>query len=78
MSNPKDCAVGWIYAISTEYVAAQAFLDEKHEGHEPPSPSVNSDYTLGRISTYNIVIAALLDGEYGHIFRSKCRKGYAP
>jgi hypothetical protein len=26
-----DYTVGWICAISTEYVAAQAFLDEKHE-----------------------------------------------
>ena len=24
--------VGWICAITTEYVAAQAFLDEKHDG----------------------------------------------
>jgi hypothetical protein len=31
MSNPRDYTVGWIYAISTEYVAAQAFLDEKYD-----------------------------------------------
>ena len=27
-----DYTVGWICAISTEYVTAQAFLNEKHEG----------------------------------------------
>lgn len=31
MSNPEDYTVGWICAITTEYVAAQAFLDEKHD-----------------------------------------------
>jgi hypothetical protein len=34
MSNPKDYSVGWISAITTEHVAAQAFLDEKHQGPE--------------------------------------------
>lgn len=29
-----DYAVGWICAISTEYVAAQAFLDERHDRPE--------------------------------------------
>ncbi|KAJ0127020.1 G1/S-specific cyclin CCN1 [Fusarium oxysporum f. sp. albedinis] len=30
MSNPNDYTVGWICAITTEYVAAQEFLDEEH------------------------------------------------
>jgi nucleoside phosphorylase len=65
MSNPKDYTVGWICAISTEYVAAQAFLDEKHEGPEFVSPNDNNDYTLGRVGKHNVVIAVLPDGEYG-------------
>jgi nucleoside phosphorylase len=65
MSNPKDYPVGWICAISTEYVAAQAFLDEKHEGPEYVSPNDNNDYTLGKIGKHNVVIAVLPDGEYG-------------
>jgi len=65
MSNPNDYTVGWICAISTEYVAAQAFLDEKHEGPEYVSPNDNSDYTLGKIGKHNVVIAVLPDGEYG-------------
>jgi nucleoside phosphorylase len=65
MSNPNDYTVGWICAISTEYVAAQAFLDEKHEGPEYVSPHDNNDYTLGKIGKHNVVIAVLPDGEYG-------------
>jgi nucleoside phosphorylase len=65
MSNPKGYTVGWICAISTEYVAAQAFLDEKHEGPEYVSPNDNNDYTLGKIGKHYTVIAVLPDGEYG-------------
>jgi hypothetical protein len=60
-----DYVVGWICAITTEYVAAQAFLDEKHEGPEYVSPNDDNIYTLGRIGKHNVVIAVLPDGEYG-------------
>src|SRR5436305_12092085 len=65
MSNPKDYTVGWICAITTEYVAAQTFLDEKHEGPEYVSPNDNNDYTLGKVEKHNVVIAVLPHGEYG-------------
>lgn len=65
MSNPKDYTVGWICAISTERVAAEAFLDEKHDGPEYVSPNDNNDYTLGRVGRHKVVIAVLPDGEYG-------------
>ncbi|KAL7940504.1 nucleoside phosphorylase domain-containing protein [Trichoderma barbatum] len=65
MSNPDDYTVGWICAIPTEYIAAQAFLDEKHEGPDDASPNDNNDYTLGKIGRHNIVIAVLPYGEYG-------------
>ncbi|KAK5444190.1 hypothetical protein LTS15_010543 [Exophiala xenobiotica] len=65
MSNPKDYTVGWICAITTEYVAAQAFLDERHDGPEYVSPHDNNDYTLGKIGKHNVAIAVLPDGEYG-------------
>ncbi|KAF2176589.1 purine and uridine phosphorylase [Zopfia rhizophila CBS 207.26] len=61
----EDYTVGWVCAICTEYVAAQAFLDEKHEGPECVSPNDNNDYTLGKIGKHNVVIAVLPDGEYG-------------
>ena len=36
--------VGWICAISTEYVAAQAFLDEKHKGSDHVSAMDNKEW----------------------------------
>jgi nucleoside phosphorylase len=65
MADPKDYTVGWICAISTEYVAAQAFLDEKHDSPEYVSPNDNNVYTLGRVGKHKVVIAVLPDGEYG-------------
>ncbi|PTB62782.1 hypothetical protein BBK36DRAFT_1172080 [Trichoderma citrinoviride] len=65
MSNPEDYAVGWICAISTEYVAAQSLLDEKHGTPRSVARHDNNDYTLGRIGEHNVVIAVLPDGEYG-------------
>jgi hypothetical protein len=64
MCDPKTYIVGWICAIHTESVAAQAFLDEKHEGPEYVSHNDNNDYTLGRIGKHNVVLAVLPDGEY--------------
>ncbi|KAH6664496.1 hypothetical protein B0J14DRAFT_523182, partial [Halenospora varia] len=65
MADPKDYTVGWICAISTEYVAAQAFLDEKDDGPDYVSPNDNNIYTLGRVGKHKVVIAVLPDGEYG-------------
>ncbi|KAJ5656515.1 hypothetical protein N7507_008465 [Penicillium longicatenatum] len=64
MSDPAKYIVGWICAIATEYVAAQEFLDEEHDGPIVSSNDPN-DYTLGRIGEHNVVIAVLPDGEYG-------------
>ncbi|KAH0551529.1 hypothetical protein GP486_007255 [Trichoglossum hirsutum] len=61
----EDYTVGWICAISTEYVAAQVFLDEKHEGPESVSPNDSNDYALGKVGKHNVVIAVLPHGEYG-------------
>lgn len=65
MSSPKDYTVGWICAVSTEYVAARAFLDELHQGPEDVSINDNNDYTLGKVGKHNVVIAVLPEGEYG-------------
>jgi nucleoside phosphorylase len=65
MADPKDYTVGWICAIRTEYVAAQAFLDEKHDRAEYVSPNDNSVYTLGSVGKHKVVIGVLPDGEYG-------------
>lgn len=65
MANPNIYTVGWICAITTEYVAAQAFLDEQHAGPESLPPQNKNDYTLGRIGRHNVVICVLPLGEYG-------------
>ncbi|KAL3588219.1 hypothetical protein FPOAC2_14118 [Fusarium poae] len=65
MSNPNDYTVGWICALTTEFVAAQAFLDEEHEGPQAVAQNDNNNYALGKIGNHNIVIAVLPDKEYG-------------
>jgi nucleoside phosphorylase len=65
MSDPGDYTVGWICAISTEYTAAQCFLDEKHEQPAYVANRDGNDYTLGKMGRHNVVIAVLPDGEYG-------------
>lgn len=65
MSDPQNYTVGWICAITTEYVAAQCFLDEEHEQATHVSPNDNNHYTLGRVGKHNVVVACLLAGEYG-------------
>jgi nucleoside phosphorylase len=65
MSDPKEYTVGWISAIPTESVAAQQFLDERHEGPKHVAQHDNNVYTLGKIGRHNVVMAALPKGEYG-------------
>ncbi|KAL0938233.1 ankyrin repeat protein [Colletotrichum truncatum] len=65
MSNPLDYTVGWICAITTEFIAAQAFLDEKHEDPDAVAPNDNNVYALGRMGKHNIVIAVLPKSSYG-------------
>ncbi|GES63346.1 WD domain protein [Aspergillus terreus] len=65
MSNPEQYTVGWICALKTEYVAARAFLDKRHDRPETLSPNDNNHYTLGEIGGHRVVIAVLPDGEHG-------------
>ncbi|KAB8208120.1 hypothetical protein BDV34DRAFT_58181 [Aspergillus parasiticus] len=65
MADPRAYAVGWICAVLVEYVAAQTFLDEIHDGPTHLSPNDGNDYTLGKICGHNVVVAVLPNGEYG-------------
>ncbi|KAH7191748.1 nucleoside phosphorylase, partial [Fusarium flagelliforme] len=65
MSNPNDYTVAWICALSTERVAAEAFLDEEHVLPTSVAPHDNNNYKLGKIGLHMVVIAVLPDGEYG-------------
>ncbi|KAE8135653.1 violaceus kinesin [Aspergillus pseudotamarii] len=61
-----DYTVAWICALPLEMAAAKAMLDEVH----PPLPQPDTDhnvYTLGRVSSHNVVVACLPGGVYGTI-----------
>jgi nucleoside phosphorylase len=59
-----DYTVGWIAALHTELMAANAMLDERHSPLPQPSGDLNS-YTFGRIGAHNVVIACLPLGRIG-------------
>ena len=61
----SEYTVGWICAVVTELVAAQLFLDERHQRPEAQASNDTNTYTLGSIGGHNVVIASLPDGEYG-------------
>ncbi|KAJ5626433.1 hypothetical protein N7528_003860 [Penicillium herquei] len=73
--NPKDYTVGWICATTPEYVAAQAFLDEKHKGPVYLSRHNQNDYTLGRIGRHNVVLSVLPLGSYGTSSAARVAEG---
>lgn len=64
MLYPYKYLVGWICATWTEYVAAQAALDEVHEQPKLLSPNDSNDYTLGIIGDHNVAIACSPYSEY--------------
>ncbi|KAF6806344.1 G-protein beta WD-40 repeats containing [Colletotrichum sojae] len=65
MSDPSEYTIGWICAITTEFVAAKVFLDGTHEPPASVAAHDNNHYALGRIGKHNVVVAVLPDGEYG-------------
>jgi nucleoside phosphorylase len=74
MSDPQNYSVGWVCAISTESVAAQAFFDEKHDPPAEVAQHDNNSYALGRMGNHNVVIAVLPDGEYGLVSAASVAK----
>ncbi|KXJ86460.1 hypothetical protein Micbo1qcDRAFT_219483 [Microdochium bolleyi] len=65
MADPRKYTVGWICALSLEFDAAQALLDEEHDEIPPVAQRDDNSYALGSIGKHNIVLAVLPDGEYG-------------
>ncbi|KAK2590661.1 hypothetical protein QQS21_011661 [Conoideocrella luteorostrata] len=60
----EDYTICWICALVTEYVAAQALLDETH-GQPTVSRHDDGDYVLGNFGQHNVVLAVMPGGEYG-------------
>ncbi len=65
MPDQRIYNVGWICATKPEYVAAQAFLDEKHDQPDHVSTNDTNIYTIGKFGKHHVVIGTLPDGEYG-------------
>ncbi|KAK1623175.1 hypothetical protein BDP81DRAFT_293432, partial [Colletotrichum phormii] len=65
MGDVVKYTVGWICALPTEFNAAKAFFDEKHQDCPPVAHHDKNSYALGRIGNHNVVVAVLPDGEYG-------------
>ncbi|KAH7187521.1 hypothetical protein BKA60DRAFT_602335 [Fusarium oxysporum] len=65
MVDPQKYTVGWICAITTEFVAAQALFDEEYGKLEAATDNDNNNYALGRIGKHNVVMAVLPKSEYG-------------
>ncbi|KAF7716571.1 Uncharacterized protein PECH_004376 [Penicillium ucsense] len=64
MCTREQYTVGWICAITTEYVAAKQMLDTVNDP-VPLSHNQRNTYTFGKVGSHNIVISVLPIGEYG-------------
>ncbi|KAL7955873.1 nucleoside phosphorylase domain-containing protein [Trichoderma compactum] len=61
MVDPKSYTVGWICALSTEFVAAKSLLDEQHDQLTNFGKGHDNNYTLGKMANHNVVLAVLPD-----------------
>ncbi|KAI8622842.1 nucleoside phosphorylase domain-containing protein [Xylariaceae sp. FL1651] len=63
MLRREEYTVGWVCALPIELAAAQEMLDEEHE----PIQEHDTIFHLGRIGSYNVVIAGLPVGQTGTV-----------
>ncbi|KAI0377505.1 ankyrin repeat-containing domain protein [Hypomontagnella monticulosa] len=70
MSDPTEYTIGWICAVTTEYVAAQEFLDEEHPPLASQDANDNNIYTLGSIGQHKVAVACLPHWNYGLVSAS--------
>src|SRR5881628_1689327 len=55
-------------------LAARVFLDEEHETSDSLPAKDDNSYALGCVRKHNVVIAALLRGEYGLVNTANAAK----
>lgn len=65
MASRESFNIGWVCALSEEYEAACAMLDEKLEGPDLAEEGDDNTYCFGRIGEHRIVIACPVSGRYG-------------
>src|ERR1700722_2422985 len=64
LTTHDDYTIAWICALPLEAAAAKAMLDKIHPQLSQPIGDDNA-YTLGEISSHNIILACLPSGVYG-------------
>ena len=64
-NKAEQYTVGWICAISVEYVIACELLDEEYERTRAPVVDDQNSYTFGRFHEHHAVITCLAKGRYG-------------
>src|ERR1700722_1716032 len=64
LTTHDDYTIAWICALPLEAAAAKAMLDKIHPQLSQPAGDDNA-YTLGEISSHNIILACLPSGVYG-------------
>jgi hypothetical protein len=57
MPEAEEYTIGWICALTKEFIAAKAFLDVLHDPVDNAAINDDNNYTLGRIGKHNVVIA---------------------
>ena len=66
MFDQSSYTIGWICALSTEYVAARQFLDKEHKKTDYfAAPNNSNSYSFGRIGRHYVVIAVMPKDKYG-------------
>ncbi|KAJ9217190.1 hypothetical protein DTO166G4_1245 [Paecilomyces variotii] len=70
-----EFTVGWICALTDEFIAARQMLDEQYEIDIPESHLDTNVYTCGRIGRHRVVIACLPQGRYGQASTFKLASG---
>ncbi|KAG8427369.1 hypothetical protein J3459_006764 [Metarhizium acridum] len=69
MSDPADYTIGWISAFH-EYVAAQVFLDDRHERPKQLQPNDENHHVLGTIKDHKVAMAVLPAGQHAVVSAS--------
>ncbi|KAJ9302823.1 hypothetical protein DTO271G3_197 [Paecilomyces variotii] len=70
-----EFTVGWICALTDEFIAARQMLDEHYEIDIAKSHLDDNVYTFGRIGRHRVVIASLPQGRYGQASTFKVASG---
>lgn len=75
--SSQDYTVGWICAVTTEYIAACELLKKEYPSLSTASSHDSNAYTLGRVGDHRVVVACLPKGKYGIASAATMGEGHA-